>query len=103
MSVNIHELFYELGGAIATELSISNTGRLYYWLSSLSWTRSFVVIHIIALIKAILSPLSLEGLPLRIFYIVQLELTLIQIITQKKFSFMFQNHMVGRLAPLQKI
>ncbi|XP_017004943.1 gustatory receptor-like 36a [Drosophila takahashii] len=80
----ISQLFNKLVLAIALQLSLWNTSRLYLWLSSLSWNRSFVaavndVIHVVILVDDIFGPLFLEYLPLLILYILQLHLTLLQI------------------------
>ncbi|EDW90195.2 uncharacterized protein CG31750 [Drosophila yakuba] len=66
-------------------LTIWNVFRLFYWLSSLSWNRQFVelvnnVIHVTTQIDGMFGPLYLEGTSLLILYIVQLDLTLLQMV-----------------------
>ncbi|XP_043644915.1 uncharacterized protein CG31750 [Drosophila teissieri] len=76
-------LFDNLIDAIGVQISLWNTGRLYYWLNSLSWNRSFVnrvndVIRVDAHLKSILGPPTLEGISLLILYVLHLQFALLQ-------------------------
>jgi len=77
--------FNNLIEAIAVQLSLWNTARLYSWLNSLSWNRSFVdrvndVIRLNGHLKSILGPLSLDSISLLILYVVHLQFTVLQTI-----------------------
>ncbi|XP_043644917.1 uncharacterized protein CG31750-like [Drosophila teissieri] len=77
--------FDVLMSAIIMHVTIWNVFRLFCWMSSLSWNRQFVelvnnVIHVTTRIDGIVGPLSLEGTSLLILYIVQLDLTLLQMV-----------------------
>ncbi|XP_017004944.2 gustatory receptor-like 36a [Drosophila takahashii] len=81
---DINDLLYNLEGAIAVQLLLWNTARLYSWLSSLSWNRFFVtavndVILVVTLVADTFEPHTLDDLPLLILYILQLVFTLLQI------------------------
>ncbi|KAH8366483.1 hypothetical protein KR084_010820 [Drosophila pseudotakahashii] len=86
----ISQLFNKLVLAIAMQLSIWNTVRLYSWLGSLSWNRSFVaavndVILVVSLVNDTLGPISLEDFPLLVLFILQLAFTLLQTLNCNRF------------------
>lgn len=69
--------------AVAFQISIWTLYRLYYWLHSLTWNRSFVrlaneVILVVSLVEDTFGPLPFEGIVMLLIYVVQLELTLLQ-------------------------
>ncbi|KAH8246370.1 hypothetical protein KR038_006526 [Drosophila bunnanda] len=77
--------FKDLIESLVFQIAFWNIGRLYYCLSSLSWNRSFVVlvnevIHMMSLIADTLGPLLMEGAVLLIIFVVQFDLTVLQII-----------------------
>ncbi|EDX05298.1 GD24104 [Drosophila simulans] len=93
-------LFDNLIDAIAVQLSLWNTARLYSWLNSLSWNRSFVdrvndVIRVNAHLNSILGPLSLDGISLLILYVVHLQFTLLQTINHSYLVPMLNTLLLG--------
>ncbi|KAH8362584.1 hypothetical protein KR200_005209 [Drosophila serrata] len=77
--------FKDLVESLVFQIAFWNIGRLYYCLSRVSWNRSFVlvvneVIHLMSLIEDTLGPLLLEGTVLFIIFVVQLKLTILQIV-----------------------
>ncbi|KAH8246352.1 hypothetical protein KR038_001368, partial [Drosophila bunnanda] len=76
------EIFLE---AVSIYIAIWNICRLYTWLRSPSWNRSFVllvnrVFHLASLVEGTSLPHPLEGFVLLLIYVVQFKLTLIQFI-----------------------
>ncbi|KAH8248825.1 hypothetical protein KR032_003496 [Drosophila birchii] len=78
-------LYKDLVESLVFQIAFWNIGRLYYWLSNLSWNRSFVdlvneVINIMSLIEDTLGPLQMDGAVLLIIFLVQLNLTVHQVV-----------------------
>ncbi|XP_017025368.1 gustatory receptor-like 36a [Drosophila kikkawai] len=77
-------LFEDLVEAVIFQIAFWNIGRLYYWLRSLSWNRSLVlsvneVICVMSLIEETFGPLPIDGPVLLIIFVVQFDLTVLQI------------------------
>ncbi|KAH8248826.1 hypothetical protein KR032_003497, partial [Drosophila birchii] len=78
-------VYKDLVDSLVFQIAFWNIGRFYYWLSNLSWNRSFVdlvneVINIMSLIEDTLGPLQMDGAVLPIIFLVQLYLTVLQIV-----------------------
>ncbi|XP_037708465.1 uncharacterized protein CG31750 [Drosophila subpulchrella] len=85
--------FFEiLMSSVIVQLSIINSIRLCYWMSSLPWNRSFVglvndVIDITNLMESTVGPLYLEGIFLLILHTFQFGLTMLQIVGYSQMQF----------------
>ncbi|XP_016933963.3 gustatory receptor-like 36a [Drosophila suzukii] len=85
--------FFEiLLSSVIMQLSIINTIRLCYWMSSPPWNRSFVglvndVIDITKLMEDTVGPLYLEGISLLILHTFQIGLTILQIVGYTRMQF----------------